>query len=44
METACCSGFSIGALGVKPSGYAGRTVVPLAGSMLLSGVDPMAAS
>jgi hypothetical protein len=39
-----CSCFSIGALGVKPSGYAGQAVVPLAGSVLLSEVDPVAAS
>jgi hypothetical protein len=32
------------ALGVKPSGYAGQAVVPLAGSVLLSEVDPVAAS
>jgi hypothetical protein len=35
---------SIGALWVKPSGYAGQAVVPLAGSVLLSEVDPAAAS
>ena len=38
-----CSCFSIGALGVKPFGHAGQAVVPLAGSVLLSEVDLVAA-